>query len=115
VDGTATVRRVDKTAGQWVVWFDLDQPEATSRYLIPKGSIAIDGVSLTLAEVRSSAFSVALIPTTLERTTLPELQTGYKVNIETDLLARIVVRQMEAAPQAAAELSFQSLRRAGFE
>ena len=87
VDGMGTVRRVSKSRGQWTVWFDLARAEL-ARYLVPKGSIAIDGVSLTVVDVLANSFSVALIPTTIERTTLAQLRAGDKVNIETDLLAR---------------------------
>lgn len=65
-------------------------PERLGVYLIPKGSVAIDGVSLTLAKVEGSVFTVALVPFTLERTTLGARKVGHKVNIETDYLARIV-------------------------
>ena len=64
--------------------------------VIPKGSIAIDGVSLTVASVSSSGFSVALIPTTLERTTFGEKRVGDAVNIETDILVRSVVHHLES-------------------
>ena len=65
-------------------------------YLTPTGGVAIDGVSLTIAEVddEASAMEVALIPTTLEQTTLSEVQEGNRLNIETDILARTVVHNM---------------------
>jgi riboflavin synthase len=60
-------------------------------YIAPLGSIAVSGVSLTVAELNATAFTVALIPTTLERTNLGELAEGGRVNIETDMIARQVV------------------------
>lgn len=89
VDGQARVSKIERSAsGQaWTFAADAElQP-----YIIPKGSIAIDGVSLTIAGVDGDAFGVALIPTTLERTTLGALRVGDPVNIETDIIARTVV------------------------
>jgi len=65
-----------------------------------KGSITVDGISLTLVNVTDEKFSVALIPHTLEVTTLGELQVGDQVNLETDLLAKYVQRQMAAISDA---------------
>jgi len=114
IDGTATVERIEQEQGQWTVWFRADQPKLISPYLVSKGSIAVDGVSLTLVDVEHQPFSVALIPTTLDRTTLRDLNTGDRVNIETDLLARIVVRQLKNLPQPGETLTIQSLKQAGF-
>jgi len=61
-----------------------------------KGSITVDGVSLTLVDVDDRSFSVALIPHTLQHTTLGNLQVGDRVNLETDLLAKYVARQMSS-------------------
>jgi riboflavin synthase len=72
---------------EWsTLWFAY--PAEFGRYMVPKGSIAVDGVSLTLVEVEPARFSVALIPHTLATTTLGSLQVGDKVNLETDLLAK---------------------------
>ena len=63
------------------------------RYMVEKGSIAVDGVSLTLVDVEAERFSVALIPHTLEATTLGQLGVGGRVNLETDLLAKYAQKQ----------------------
>jgi riboflavin synthase len=63
--------------------------------MAPKGSIAVDGVSLTLVDVEAERFSVALIPHTLAVTTLGNLSAGDRVNVETDLLAKYVQRLLE--------------------
>ena len=68
--------------------------------MVSKGSITVDGISLTLVDVTDEQFSVALIPHTLEVTTLGELQAGEQVNLETDLLAKYVQRQMAAISDA---------------
>jgi riboflavin synthase len=94
VDGTATV--VERTPGdRWeVVRFTL--PETLARYVVEKGSITVDGVSLTIASVDERTFTVSLIPTTLELTTLGHKRVGDTVNLEVDVLAKYVERLVEA-------------------
>jgi len=75
-------------------------PEALKPLLAQKGSIAIDGVSLTVGEVEGDAFWVYVIPHTLKVTTLEAVQKGTKVNLEVDLLARYIARQFEVAGRA---------------
>ena len=70
-------------------------PLALTRQMVSKGSIAVDGVSLTLVDVEAERFSVALIPHTLGVTTLGTLKAGDPVNLETDLLAKYVEKQLE--------------------
>ncbi|MFN0199384.1 MAG: riboflavin synthase [Planctomycetaceae bacterium] len=90
IEGTARVAEIHKD-GEWVtMWFSL--PDALARFVVPKGSIAIDGISLTVVDLIENRFSVALIPHTLEATTLGQRTTGDVVNIETDILARYVER-----------------------
>lgn len=85
-----------RTAGDWRVRIAPAAPQAL-RLIIPKGSICVDGVSLTVAEVDPARgdFEVALIPTTLEKTTLAELRVGDQVNLETDILVRTIVNCIE--------------------
>lgn len=88
----ALAERLDE--GDWsTLWFLA--PPALTRQMASKGSIAIDGVSLTLVAVEADRFSVALIPHTLQATTLGRLQVGDEVNLETDVLAKYVERQLE--------------------
>ena len=93
IDGAGTlVRRIDQA--DWSdMWFSA--PQELTRQMASKGSIAVDGVSLTLVEVNDQQFSVALIPHTLKATTLGELKEGDPVNLETDILAKYVQRQLE--------------------
>lgn len=79
-------------------WSDLtfEAPAELMRQMASKGSITVDGVSLTLVNVTRTSFSVALIPHTLQETTLGQLSVGDTVNLETDLLAKYVQRQMES-------------------
>jgi riboflavin synthase len=85
VDGVGTVRSVGDP-----VWIDL--PPELMRYVVEKGSITVDGVSLTVAAVDERGFAVALVPHTLEITTLGGLEAGVPVNIEVDVLAKYVER-----------------------
>ncbi len=111
IDGQAVVDRVRASPREHVAWLQPD-PSLTS-YIIPTGSVAIDGVSLTIAAVVDGAFSVALIPTTLERTTLSLLTAGEQVNIETDIIARTIVHRLSEM-SGPSGLTLQSLREAGF-
>jgi riboflavin synthase len=111
VDGTAAVARVQRSSQEHVVW--LTPSGELSAYIIPKGSVAIDGVSLTIAAVEKPLFSVALIPTTLERTTLGELNRGDTVNLETDIIVRTIVHSV-AQIAGGAGLRLESLQKAGF-
>jgi len=110
VDGTARVERVI-TGGERVLWLKPD--DALLPYLVPKGSVALDGVSLTLADLRGTSFSVALIPATLERTTLSSVRAGERLNVESDVLARIVAHQLGRSSTADAGVSLTHLREAG--
>jgi len=94
VDAIATVAEVEDDAAESRWWFDL--PEEAMKYIALKGSVAIDGISLTVAAVRPGGFAVALIPTTLARTTIRGKKIGAKVNIETDMIARSVVHYLES-------------------
>ena len=75
----------------------LEVPEEISRFLIDKGSISIDGVSLTIAGLNGRQVDVALIPETLKRTTLGRLRNGDRVNLESDCLAKMVAKLLERA------------------
>ncbi len=94
IDGLGTLIERDD-CGQWsTFWFSVARELAVQ--MAGKGSIAVDGVSLTVVESEPDRFSIALIPFTLDVTTLGRLQPGGKVNLETDLLAKYVQRLVEA-------------------
>ena len=88
VDGVAVVRSVVEDGFARVVTFDA--PQDLLRYVVEKGSIAVDGVSLTVSAIDDDSFSVSLIPETLERTTLGTAEVGRPVNLEVDVLAKYV-------------------------
>ena len=111
VDGTGTVERVALSGHDSVVWI---KPQPTLLpCIIPKGSVAVDGISLTIAEVRDGAFSIALIPTTLAVTTAASFSTGHRVNIETDMIARTVVHRLSTISSSGG-LTLDKLHEAGF-
>ena len=94
IDTLATVDERNED-GDWAeFWFRL--PAEWTRQMANKGSVAVDGISLTLVEVQAERFSVALIPHTLTATTLGDRNCGDSVNIETDLLAKYVQQQLTA-------------------
>ena len=112
VDGRATVREV-RRGGQWVVTFGA--PRELAAQLVSKGSIAVDGVSLTPAEVSAEGFSVALIPTTLAETTLTDLRGGDEVNIELDVIGKYVRAYLQQIATAGGDgVTLEKLKRAGF-
>jgi riboflavin synthase len=98
VDGTGTVCERNRQGDWEMFWVAAD--EGLMRQMVPKGSVAVDGVSLTLVDVLEDRFSVALIPHTLAVTTLGFRRVGDRVNIETDLLGKYVFRYLEAGGTA---------------
>ena len=98
VDGTARVVSRRRVGGVEYVWFRPNK--RVIQEIVPKGSVAVDGVSLTVVEVNKGAFSVAVIPETLRRTTLSTLEEGNLVNVETDVMPKYV-RRFGHAPQPA--------------
>jgi len=98
VDGVGTVARVAPVADdEGSRLLEVDAPAALARFIAAKGSIAVDGVSLTVNSVHGSRFAVNLIPHTLAVTTLARLAAGDRVNLEVDLVARYVARLAESA------------------
>ncbi|MEK6675354.1 MAG: riboflavin synthase [Planctomycetota bacterium] len=111
VDGTAVVTNVIAAATDYVLWF---QPQAPLLPLIiPKGSVTVEGVSLTVADLDSDRFSVALIPTTLERTNLRAFRIGSVVNIETDMIVRTIHHLLNRGGTKQ-DITHELLREAGF-
>jgi riboflavin synthase len=90
VDGVGAVTSITPAGGNRVIWFEA--PHEVARYIAVKGSIAIQGVSLTVNQVKGVTFCVNIIPHTLSATTLGELAVGSRVNLEADTVARYVER-----------------------
>lgn len=95
VDGTGVIEDIQKMSSETTIWIELDKWLAKS--LVPKGSIAVDGVSLTLVDVKGDRVSVSLIPHTLKVTTLGMKRRGDRVNIETDILGKYVTTNLPKA------------------
>ena len=111
VDGIGEVRsRVERDN---CVQFALRAPAELARYIAPKGSICIDGVSLTVNGVSGADFELLIIPHTLERTTLGELRGGSRVNLEIDLVARYLERLLAPEAAAGAGITTETLHKAG--
>jgi riboflavin synthase len=97
VDGVGHVDRSERE-GEWVtMWFRA--PEPLVAQLVPKGSVAVDGVSLTVVKVERGRFSVALVPHTLEVTTLGVRKPGDSVNLETDIIGKYIQKYLGAIQQ----------------
>ncbi|MBV9941383.1 MAG: riboflavin synthase [Solirubrobacterales bacterium] len=94
VDGVGTVAEV--ASDGFARRIRIEAPPGVLRYVIEKGSIALDGVSLTVTDVDSRSFTVSLIPETLQRTNLGRADTGDRVNLEVDVLAKYVEKLIEA-------------------
>jgi riboflavin synthase len=112
VDGIGTVRAVKRLGGFADIEFDAG-PELLAQMVV-KGSVAVDGISLTIAGMGSGSFRVAAIPETLNRTTLGNAYTGGRVNIEADILVKIVRRQLEAILPQQPALTVERLKQMGF-
>ena len=97
VDGVGVVEQVTAVAEEGSVLLDVAAPGELARFVAPKGSIAVDGVSLTVNAVDGRRFSVNLIPHTLAVTTLAALRAGARVNLEVDLIARYLERLRQAS------------------
>lgn len=93
VDGVGKIYRRAKQRIQEIL--EIETPEGLAPYMTPKGSVTVDGVSLTLGPVGSKSFTVYLIPHTIEKTTLGTKKIGQKVNVETDILAKYVVQYLK--------------------
>ena len=112
IDGTGTVTRLARVGPDWLL--EIESPEAIVRDVVGKGSVACDGVSLTVTAVEQHRFQVNIIPFTWEHTAFSELHAGALVNVETDMLAKYVRRYFETVGAPAASLTEETLRRAGF-
>jgi len=115
IDGTATIKTI-KRAGQFADMDFAASPQLLDQMVV-KGSVAVDGISLTIASMDEHGFSVALIPETLKKTTLGTAKVGDMVNIETDIIVKTIKKQMESAlgglPQKQT-LTMERLKQLGF-
>ncbi|CAN8142401.1 Riboflavin synthase [uncultured Thiomicrorhabdus sp.] len=97
VDGVGTVKTISQDARSWR--YQVEAPLAICKYIAAKGSVCINGISLTVNQVDGCVFDVNIVPHTRQETTIKHFQVGTKVNLEVDLLARYLERML-SAPQA---------------
>jgi riboflavin synthase len=112
VDCVGTINKIENEPGQCTVWFSVSNE--ISNMMIKKGSVSIDGISLTIVDLKEKLFSVALIPFTLEATTLGFKKAGKKVNIETDMLGKWVKRILTTNDNATSGVTEEMLKAKGF-
>jgi len=91
VDGVGTIKKIEEMPKEVKVW--LEVPKHLSRFVVQKGSIAVDGISLTVVDVKKNLASVCLIPHTIQVTNFRTRKVGDKVNIETDVLGKYLLKQ----------------------
>lgn len=94
IDGTGIISSIRKDSN--AVWYTIKTEQSILKYIVEKGSVAIDGISLTVAEVGGDSFSVSVIPHTAENTILPTKRTGDMVNLENDCIGKYVEKLMSA-------------------
>ena len=112
VDGVGTIAEVQPRGDSWI--FALQPPDNLNRYIATKGSIAVDGISLTVVEAGTKAFTVSVIPHTFGSTTLGKRQAGDSVNLEVDIIARYTERLHTASPPSPDQLTMEKLRDLGY-
>lgn len=116
VDGTGTIQKMEPRGEYWFIRIGI--APRLSRYTIEKGSVAVDGISLTINRCGEGFFEVNIIPETARATTLLKKRAGAKVNIETDLIGKYVEKLLQASsekpPQGRSGLDMNTLRKHGF-
>lgn len=90
IDGVGTITKIQKNPGEVQLWFEI--PRRLARYVVKKGSVAVDGVSLTVVDVKENTVLVCLIPHTVEVTCFRRKAIGDKLNIETDILGKYILK-----------------------
>lgn len=91
VDGVGKITKIEKKPKEVQIWFEI--PKSLARFVVQKGSIAIDGISLTVVDVKKNLASVCLIPHTIDVTNFSTKKVGDKINIETDILGKYLLKQ----------------------
>ncbi len=113
VDGVGKFTALERIADSENYWLRIELPPEVEKYTVYKGSISIEGISLTVANLEGSSCTVAIIPHTVEMTNLNSLQPGDPVNLEADLVAKYVEKMMKG-DSAESSLTVEELVRQGF-
>lgn len=114
IDGTGVITDIRRDGIS--VWYTIGTTAAVMRYIVEKGSVAIDGISLTVAKVTDSSFSVSIIPHTAEQTVLSYKKTGDTVNLENDIIGKYVEKMMnpQNSPKEPNGITMEFLAKNGF-
>src|SRR5579885_3148899 len=113
VDGTGRVARLEPEGDNW--WYSVEVPKDFARYIVDKGSVTIDGISLTVARWKPPVVEIAVIPYTYEHTNIRHRKPGDAVNLEADILGKYIERYLEARNGgAASNITIAGLREQGF-
>ena len=118
IDGTGTISKIERDDN--AVWYTIKAPEKLMRYIVEKGSIAIDGISLTVAKTSREAFSVSIIPHTIQETILDTKGVGSIVNLENDIVGKYIERfltwpaEEEKPEDQKSGITLEFLAKAGF-
>ncbi len=112
IDGTATIKQIDRRGDFADIRFSAG-PELLDQMVV-KGSVAVDGVSLTIASMDNNSFTAALIPETLKKTTLGKAKIGDTVNVETDIIVKTIKKQLDNILPRQQKLTVERLRQLGF-
>jgi riboflavin synthase len=117
VEAVGTISSVVKTGN--AITIEIEAPVTLLQFLIPKGSVAVDGISLTVVDVKTASFTIVIIPHTASLTTIGRKKTGDTVNLESDLLAKYVAKFLQALPTDKSDSKsdatlMNALRKSGF-
>jgi riboflavin synthase len=112
VDGVGKLIELQRIANSENWWLHIELPSEIEKYTVFKGSISIEGISLTVAKLEQNICTIAIIPHTVEMTNLGSLKTGDPVNVEADLIAKYVEKMMKGAPSSS--LTVEELVSQGF-
>ncbi|MBU0650433.1 riboflavin synthase, partial [bacterium] len=107
IDGQGKIKNINKIPGKYI--FEIQSDKDILDYIVKKGSIAVDGISLTVIDVTNSYFSFSVIPHTLEQTTLQEKKIGDIVNLETDIVGKYILKKSDKK-----DISLDFLKEHGF-
>jgi riboflavin synthase len=113
VDGTGTFLALDRIPGADDYWLHIEIPPELARYVIFKGSLSIEGISLTVAKIEGTEVTVAIIPHTVQMTNLGSLKSGDPINLEVDMIAKYVEKMM-AGDSGNSPITLERLVRQGF-
>ena len=113
VDGTGKFVALDRIRGAQDYWLRIEIPPELARYVIFKGSLSVEGISLTVAKVEGTKVTAAIIPHTIRMTNLKSLQAGDPVNLEVDIVAKYV-EKMIGGESTSSSITVEKLLAAGF-